>query len=127
MLTSSRSKRKVTGGRYRDYRKKKLYEKRNLPALTKLGKKRIRIGRGRGAILKCSLLSVEQANVYNPKTKKYSLAAIKTIIENKANRHYVRRNIMNKGAIIDTEIGRARISSRPGQDGLINAVLIEQN
>ena len=49
---------------------------------------------------------------------------IKTIIENQANRNFVRRNIMNKGAIIDTEIGKAKITSRPGQDGTVNAILV---
>jgi small subunit ribosomal protein S8e len=32
---------------------------------------------------------------------------------------------MNKGARISTEIGDAIITSRPGQDGAINAVLVE--
>ncbi|MEK6949175.1 MAG: 30S ribosomal protein S8e, partial [Nanoarchaeota archaeon] len=49
---------------------------------------------------------------------------IKTISGNPANRHFVRRNIMTKGAIIETEKGKARITSRPGQDGAVNAVLI---
>ncbi|NLM29905.1 MAG: 30S ribosomal protein S8e, partial [Methanomicrobiales archaeon] len=29
-----------------------------------------------------------------------------------------------RGAIIRTDIGRARIVSRPGQDGVVNAVLL---
>ncbi|MEK6848627.1 MAG: 30S ribosomal protein S8e, partial [Nanoarchaeota archaeon] len=41
-----------------------------------------------------------------------------------ANRHFIRRNIMTKGSVIDTELGKARITSRPGQDGVVNAVLI---
>ncbi|MCK5560714.1 MAG: 30S ribosomal protein S8e, partial [Thermoplasmata archaeon] len=45
-------------------------------------------------------------------------------IENSANPFYVRRNIINKGAIIDTELGNARVTSRPGQHGMINAILI---
>jgi small subunit ribosomal protein S8e len=44
---------------------------------------------------------------------------------NSANPNYVRRNLLTKGAILKTEIGRARITSRPGQDGVINAVLLE--
>ena len=46
------------------------------------------------------------------------------VVENPANRHFVRRNIMTKGTVIETEKGKARITSRPGQDGTINAVLI---
>ncbi|MBP2146305.1 ribosomal protein S8E [Methanofollis sp. W23] len=45
--------------------------------------------------------------------------------ENPADINYVRRNLLTKGAIIKTEIGRARVRSRPGQDGVVNAVLIE--
>lgn len=126
MLTSSRPKRKLTGGRYKNYRKKKLYERRGLPALSKLGEKSIRVERGRGGKLKYRIFSINQANVYDSKTKKYGLVRIKTIVENKANRHYIRRNIMTKGAIIDTELGKARITSRPGQDGMVNAVLIQE-
>ncbi|MFA7072263.1 MAG: 30S ribosomal protein S8e, partial [Methanoculleus sp.] len=31
---------------------------------------------------------------------------------------------LTRGAIIRTDIGRARIVSRPGQDGVVNAVLL---
>ncbi|HNJ81368.1 MAG TPA: 30S ribosomal protein S8e, partial [Methanoregulaceae archaeon] len=33
--------------------------------------------------------------------------------------------LLTKGAVIRTEMGRARIISRPGQDGVINAILLE--
>jgi small subunit ribosomal protein S8e len=52
-------------------------------------------------------------------------AKIETVEQNGANPNYVRRNLLTKGAIIRTEIGRARIVSRPGQDGVINAVLLQ--
>jgi small subunit ribosomal protein S8e len=45
--------------------------------------------------------------------------------KNTANPNYVRRNLLTKGAIIKTELGSARIVSRPGQDGIINALLLE--
>ena len=51
---------------------------------------------------------------------------IKSVIDNPANINYIRRNIINKGAIIETGIGKARISSRPGQTGVVNAVLIKE-
>jgi small subunit ribosomal protein S8e len=72
------------------------------------------------------LLSVDIANVYNPKTKKYSKEKIVTTSANPANRHFARRNIITKGSIIETEKGKARITSRPGQEGTVNAVLIEE-
>jgi ribosomal protein S8E len=53
------------------------------------------------------------------------VSAIETVVENTASGHYVRRNIITKGAVIKTAAGNARVTSRPGQDGVINAVLIE--
>ena len=49
---------------------------------------------------------------------------LKTVLENPANRHYVRRNIITKGTIVDTEKGKAIITSKPGQEGCINAKLL---
>ena len=77
-----------------------------------------------GGHLKFRMLQVNIANVYDPKTKKHFKASIKTIVENPANRHYVRRNIMTKGTIIETDKGKARIVNRPGQENAINAVLL---
>jgi len=123
-ISQLRSKRKVTGGRYRAYRKEKLYELGGSPSFTKLEPKRLSTLRVKGGNQKTRLWSTDIANVYNPKEKKYQKAKIKTITENPSNRHFVRRNIMNKGAIIDTDLGKAKITSRPGQDGTVNAVLI---
>ena len=70
------------------------------------------------------MLSEEIANVYDPKLKKHFKLKILDIVENPANRHFVRRNIITKGAIIKTEKGNAKVISRPGQQGSINAVMI---
>ena len=64
------------------------------------------------------------ANVVDPKTQKSKKVKILTVVENSANPFYVRRNIINRGAIIETEIGKAKVTSRPGQHGLINAILL---
>ena len=50
---------------------------------------------------------------------------ILTVLENSANTHFVRRNIVTKGAVVETEIGKVKITSRPGQKGIVNGVLIE--
>ena len=120
--TQSRPKRKQTGGRYVAYRKKRLHDLGREPAYTGLDKKRARKIRVRSGIRKIRLLSADTVNLFDPKEKKYYQTKIKTVLENPANRHFVRRNIMNKGTVIDTEKGKARITSRPGQDGMINAV-----
>ena len=123
-ISQSRPRRKQTGALYKDYRKKKQNELGRAPSFTLLGKKRLRVIRTRGANLKLRLLSSDTANLYDPKTKSFKQVKIKTITDNPANRHFIRRNIMTKGSVIDTELGKARITSRPGQDGVINAVLI---
>lgn len=38
---------------------------------------------------------------------------------------YVRQNILTKGAIVETELGKARITNRIGQDGIVNALCLE--
>lgn len=124
VVTQSRPKRKLTGARYKAYRRKRTYEMGNHPTLTKLDDRSLSKIRTRGNNKKLRLLSTDVANIYDPKTKKYQKIKIKTILENPANRHFVRRNIMTKGGVIETEMGKAKITSRPGQDGTINAVLI---
>lgn len=123
-VAQSRSKRKESGGRYKAYRKKRQYELGRLPSLTKVEKRRVRRIRTMGSHHKIRLLSTDIANVLDPKTKKHQKVKIKTITDNPANKHFVRRNIMTKGSIIETELGKARVTSRPGQDGTVNAVLI---
>ena len=124
MITQKRSKRKPTGGKYKKI-VKKLKHKGNLATLTKIAKTKIKTIKTRSRITKSRLLRVDTANVYDPKTKKYQKTKIETIIESPANRHYVRRNILTKGAIIKTKLGNAKVTSRPGQEPVVNAVLIK--
>ncbi|MBW2980875.1 30S ribosomal protein S8e [Candidatus Woesearchaeota archaeon] len=124
VVEQSRPKRKETGARYKDYRKRKQYELGRLPSLTKVEKRRIQIVRTMGNNKKARLLSTDIANLFDPKSKKYEKAKIKTIVENPANRHFIRRNIITKGCVVETDKGKAKITSRPGQDGTVNAVLI---
>ncbi len=71
------------------------------------------------------MLSAQYANVVDKKTNTVKKVKILTVKSNPADPNYVQRNIMNKGATITTEIGDAIVTSRPGQDGAINAVLLE--
>ena len=75
---------------------------------------------------KMRLLSAETANVMDPKSSQVKKVKIITVVENPADPHFVRRNVLTKGAIINTELGKARVTSRPGQAGSVDAVLIEQ-
>ena len=123
-ISQARSKRKVSGSRYVDLRKKKFAQLGRDPTLTKLGEKKVKSLRIRGGHEKKILYSDKILNVFNPKTKKYKKVEIKTVIENPANRHFVRRNILTKGTIVETELGKVRIISRPGQEPVLNAVLV---
>lgn len=124
-LTSHRSKRKLTGGRYKDYRKKRVFEIRNAPVLTKLAALKVKITRGVGGNKKKRMLAGDVVMVLNPKTKKHSKETIKAVVENNANRHFVRRNIITKGAVVETVKGKVRITSRPGQVGDLHGVLVK--
>ena len=70
------------------------------------------------------MLSAEYANVVDKKNKTIKKVKILTVKSNPADPNYVQRNIINKGATISTEAGDAIVTSRPGQDGAINAVLL---
>lgn len=124
VITQSRPKRSAKGARYIDYRKKKLYEIGREPTHTKIGEKKSKTFSTRGSSVKRRIFFAQEANVLNPKTKKYEKSKIKAVIENPSNRHFVRRNIITKGSVIETESGKAKVTSRPGQHGTINAVLI---
>lgn len=125
VITSLRSKRKPTGGRYKLlYRSKRKHEMGSNPTHPKVGETIRRVIRTIGGNFKQRLLMANVANVFDPKSKSYKKAVIKTVVENPANRHYVRRNILTKGTVVETDIGKARITSRPGQEGTINAVLL---
>ena len=122
-LSQARPRRKQTGALYKNYRKKRKYELGREPSLTKMGVKKILVIRTMGGNRKLRILRSEKVNLYDPKSRSYKQARIKTITDNPANRHFIRRNIMTKGSVIDTEFGKARITSRPGQDGVVNAIL----
>jgi small subunit ribosomal protein S8e len=118
------SKRKRSGGRLKPARKKRKYEIGAELQYTMVGKQRKKFARTRGDNQKVRVLGADKACIFNPKTKETKQHKILSVIENPSNPHYVQRNILTKGAIIQTEIGKARVTSRPGQHGTINAVLI---
>lgn len=92
---------------------------------TRVGKEKRKTARRKFGNKKVRALSAEFANVVDSKNKTAKKVKILGIVENKANLHYVRRNIVTKGAVVKTEIGNARVASRPSQDGVVNAVKIE--
>jgi len=123
-LWQGKSRRNKTGRRVRYHRGKRKSEIGREQHLTIVGEQKTKKVRTKGANQKIRVKTGNIAFVVDPKTKKTARTEIISVVENQANIHYVRRNIMNKGAIIETKMGKARITSRPGQTGNINAVLI---
>ena len=73
--------------------------------------------------MKLRLLSCKIANVTDPSTNITKKVEISNVVKNPANVDYQRRGIITKGAIIATPLGEAHVTSRPGQDGVVNAIL----
>ena len=71
------------------------------------------------------VLGANSININDPKTGTTVSTTINGVIENDADPNYVRRNIITKGAIVDTDKGRVRITSRPGMHGVVSGVLLE--
>jgi small subunit ribosomal protein S8e len=124
-IWQGRPKRKPSGGRIRAARKKRKFEIGREKQFTHLGVQKIKMYRTKGANQKVRLLMVDQANVVDPKTKAIKKVKILTVKTSPSNPNYVQRNIVTKGATVMTELGEAVITSRCGQDGVVNAILIK--
>lgn len=114
---------KISGGKYHPMRKKKLYERHNPPRLTSLGQEKKKQLRSKSGEAKEVLFSTDKAFVLDKKTNKGKVVKIKSVIQIPSNRYL--KNVLMKGTVIDTELGKARITNRPGQEGNVSAVLIE--
>jgi len=118
-----RTKHGGTGGKRKKHADKRLSELGGPFAATKLAAQDERkFARTRGGSVKVKLKKAGFANVLTKEGMKK--AKIKRVLESPDNRHYARMNIITKGSIIETEFGKARVTSRPGQTGVINAVLV---
>jgi small subunit ribosomal protein S8e len=124
-IYQGKSRKKFTGGKLRRNHSKRRYELGREPSFTKIGETERRALRTMGGNRKLLLLKEQYANIYNPEDKTTKKMKMLTVKENNSDPHYVQRNIMNKGTIVSTEAGNAKITSRPGQDGIVNAVLIK--
>jgi small subunit ribosomal protein S8e len=118
-------KKKQSGGRKIINRKKRKFEQGTFPAETVFGDTKRKITRGRGGRPKPKLLSEKQVCVTDPKTGKTEKVEITRVVRNPSNIDYNRRGVITKGAIIETALGVARVTSRPGQDGVLNAILVK--
>jgi small subunit ribosomal protein S8e len=122
MKDHARSTRTRTGGRRRRSSDRKKHQLGSEPTETTVGERRLKTVEARGGTEKVRAMQTDTATVA---TDDGTVAAtIESVAENPANPNYARRNILTRGAVIETDAGRARVTSRPGQDGQVNAVLV---
>jgi len=120
-------KRKKSGGKNKSYRTKRRFEMGRYPVETLLREEERReLVRVRGGGRKVKLMIAKYANISDPRTGKTTKVEILEVIRNPANVDYNRRRVLTKGTIIRTELGTAKIVSRPGQDGVMNAIVIAE-
>ena len=119
------SKKKPSGGRRVQARGKRSTEISTEKQFALVGEARRKVYRKAGGNTMVRVMAANQVSINNPKTGKTVLGEIHNVIENASDPNYVRRNILVKGAVIETNKGHVRITSRPGKDGVINGVLLE--
>ena len=118
------SRRKSTGGRLVQARGKRRTEISSEKQYAFVGEPKRKIYRKTGGNAMVRVL-VDNRVAVSDGSGKTTMASINNVVENPSNPNFVRRNILTKSAIIDTDKGLVRITSRPGQDGVINGVLIK--
>ena len=123
-ISQGKSTRSPSGARNVANRGKRKSELGRDPAETRLDEKRLRKIRTRGGNEKLRLAAANKINLTDAKSGKTQVTDILGVIENDANPNYVRRNIVAKGAVVETPEGNAKVTSRPGQDGVVNGILI---
>ncbi len=116
--------RKITGGKYIKQRKKKSYETPGQRRIVKLGEEKKKTVRTMGGNTKTFLLKGQTINVTtNKKTEK---TKITNVLETPSNKFLARQNVITKGTIVETELGKVKITNRPTQEGLINGILLKE-
>ena len=120
-----RSTRTRSGGRRRPIHKKRKHELGREPTETEVDEPRLKSVDVRGGGQKIRALSTNVVSVATDDGARKT--EILNVVENPANPNYVRRNIITKGALIETPDGLARVTSRPGQTGQVNAILVDDD
>jgi len=118
---------KYTGGRLNPSRMRRKFEIDRYPNEPVVGNdNKVVIRRVRGGSLKLAVKATNFINLNDSKNKKTIKTTIIRVLENPANKDYERRGVLSKGALVETELGIARIVSRPGQHGSMNAILTKE-
>ena len=114
---------KITGGRRHPLRTRRKYEIDRFPNEALIGDQITITRKVRGKNVKTAIKTIDSVNLaINSKIKRVKIIKV---LENATNNDYQRRGIISKGAILETEEGKCRVVSRPGQHGTVNAILVK--
>ncbi|WP_420544907.1 30S ribosomal protein S8e [Nitrosopumilus sp.] len=116
---------KTTGGRRHPLRIRRKYETDRYPNEAVNGAQVTITRRVRGNNRKTSLKTIDFVNLATGESKVKKSKILK-VLENSTNNDYKRRGIITKGAILETEEGKCRVVSKPGQNGIVNAILLKE-
>ena len=125
-MWQKKSRRKLSGGKTKDKRKRRKHElgRESLHSEVSDSERKKTI-EARGGTQKTRLISAREVNVTNPGTGETSVEEINSVVENNANPHFIRRNVITKGAVVETNKGKVKITSRPGQNGQADGIRLE--
>ncbi len=115
---------KLTGGRRHPLRVRRKYEIDRYPNEALTGPQVTVTRNVRGKNYKTALKTIDFVNLSAPNSKVVKTKILK-VLENLTNNDYQRRGVITKGAILETKEGKCKVVSRPGQDGIVNAILIK--
>ena len=114
---------KITGGRRHPLRSRRKYELDRYPNEAVIGNQVTVTRKVRGKNIKSAIKTINSVNLaIDSKIKRVKIIKV---LENATNNDYQRRGIISKGAILETEAGKCRVVSRPGQHGTVNAILVK--
>ena len=116
---------KTTGGRRHPLRIRRKYETDRYPNEAVTGAQVTVTRTVRGKNRKTAVKTIDFVNLAtgDAKVKK---AKILKVLDNATNNDYKRRGIITKGAILETQEGKCKVVSKPGQNGIVNAVLVKE-
>tara|TARA_Y100000590_G_C15664600_1_gene993966 strand:+ start:1169 stop:1564 length:396 start_codon:yes stop_codon:yes gene_type:complete len=123
------SRRKASGGRlkrpnrYRGKRRTEISSEAQFAYVSSEDQRKNYRKRGNSQTVR--VLGANRINVNDPKSGKSTSTTIKSVVENGADPNFVRRNIVTKGAVVETDLGNVRVTSRPGMHGVVSGVLLE--
>ncbi len=115
---------KITGGRRHPLRIRRKYEIDRYPNEALIEAQETVTRKVRGKNNKTALKTIDFVNLAIPGSKVKKTKILK-VLENPTNNDYKRRGIITKGAVLEIHEGKCKVVSRPGQSGVVNAIIIK--